>query len=167
MTFFDKSIEHLTNLVEHEEFKKYVKKFNSHDRFILLGNGGSNAVAAHIAQDFLSKHKIALAVTDTAMLSCFANDFEYKNVFSKFLSHYASFETFVIIISSSGNSENILEAIQFCEENKISYGILTGFDSNNKARSKDKTYCCFDYHVDSHDYGVVECVHQIFLHGIR
>ena len=42
--------------------------------------------------------------------------------------------------------------------------IITGFDHDNQMRSKYSTYAELDMHVDSHSYGVVECVHQVFLH---
>jgi hypothetical protein len=47
----------------------------------------------------------------------------------------------------------------------IPYGILTGFSFTNKARSiADNSL--WDYHIDSKDYGIVECIHQIFLHSV-
>jgi D-sedoheptulose 7-phosphate isomerase len=166
MNFFENIILHLNELKDDIEFKKYQNVFNTHDNFIFLGNGGSNAISSHITEDFLLHKKTALSFSDTAMMSCFSNDFKYENIFSKYLSHYATNKTFIVLISSSGNSLNIINAIDYCENNILSYGILTGFDYNNLARIKHKKYCLFDYHVNSHNYGVVECVHQIFLHGL-
>jgi D-sedoheptulose 7-phosphate isomerase len=59
----------------------------------------------------------------------------------------------------------MLRAQEWCEENKVSYGVLTGFKSDNSLRIKS-TSSLFNYYIDSSDYGVVECVHQIFLHGV-
>jgi len=72
------------------------------------------------------------------------------------------------LISSSGESENILKVIKYCEANDYPYGILTGFAKSNSARVLGRLgrNAKFDYHVNSKDYGVVECVHQIFLHGV-
>jgi len=71
----------------------------------------------------------------------------------------------VIIISSGGESKNMLKAKQWCEKNKISYGILTGFKLDNSLRINSSN-ALWNYYIDSNDYGVVECVHQIFLHSI-
>ena len=70
-----------------------------------------------------------------------------------------------VLISSGGESKNILNCINFCEKNFIPYGILTGFNPENKARAIAKN-ALWDYHINSSSYGIVECVHQIFLHAV-
>ena len=52
-----------------------------------------------------------------------------------------------------------------CEENKVDYGVLSGFKKNNSLRTRAKN-ALWNYYINSTDYGVVECVHQIFLHGV-
>ena len=99
------------------------------------------------------------------MLTCFINDFGMSNAYVKFLNFYADKKTLVILISSGGESKNIVNSVRFLEKKKISYGVLTGFKKNNKVRTLSKK-ALFNYHVDSKNYGVVECTHQIFLHGI-
>ena len=61
---------------------------------------------------------------------------------------------------------NVINCAQFCRKEKISFGILTGFSADNDLRSHFSTDAKFDYHVNSDDYGVVECLHQVFLHGV-
>ena len=51
------------------------------------------------------------------------------------------------------------------ELNKVDYGILTGFSPDNTIRTR-ATNALWNYYIASEDYGVVECVHQIFLHGV-
>ena len=99
------------------------------------------------------------------MLTCFINDFGMENAYRKFLEYYSTPETLCILISSGGESKNIVNCIKHCENNAIPYGILTGFNITNKARSISNS-ALWDYHIDSKDYGIVECVHQIFLHGV-
>ena len=72
----------------------------------------------------------------------------------------------VVLISSSGNSQNIIKCLEYCFKNKIEYVLLTGFDKNNDCRRQFKEAAALEYWVDSKDYGVVECTHQIFLHLI-
>ena len=74
-------------------------------------------------------------------------------------------DTLVILISSGGESKNIINCSKFCENKNLKYGILTGFNPKNKLRKISKN-AIWDYHINSSDYGIVECVHQIFLHGV-
>ena len=68
-------------------------------------------------------------------------------------------------MSSGGESPNMLNCLNWCEYNKTEYGVLTGFKSDNMIR-KIAINALWNYHIDSDSYGVVECVHQIFLHGV-
>ena len=149
-----------------EQFSKFKDAFNKYNNIIILGNGGSNSVASHISQDYVKFHnKNSLVFSDPSMLTCFINDFGMENAYRKFLEYYSTPETLCILISSGGESKNMLRAQEWCEENKVSYGVLTGFKSDNSLRTKS-TSSLFNYYIDSSDYGVVECVHQIFLHGV-
>ena len=149
-----------------DEFEKFYRAFDTHERIIVLGNGGSNSVASHISQDYMKFHRKKVSIlSDPSMLTMLTNDFEYEYAYQKFLEYYVEKDTLVIIISSSGESKNMLRAQEWCEENKVSYGVLTGFKSDNSLKKKS-THGLFNYYIDSSDYGVVECVHQIFLHGV-
>ena len=148
------------------EFQKYQVEFDRHGRIIILGNGGSNSVASHISQDYMKFHgKKVCVFSDPSMLTMLSNDFGYEHAYTEFLRYHVEDDTLVVLISSSGESLNILNCMEHCEKNDIDYGVLTGFNLHNslRRRSKDSK---FNYHVDSESYGVVECVHQIFLHGV-
>ena len=93
------------------------------------------------------------------------NDFGYDKAYQKFLEYYVEEDTLVIIMSSGGESKNMLNAQNWCEKNRVSYGVLSGFSPENSLR-KNATKALWNYHINSTDYGVVECVHQIFLHGV-
>lgn len=159
------NLEHLSE--SNYEYIKFINEFNNHEKIIIIGNGGSNAIASHISQDYVKKkNKKSLAFTDASMLTCYINDYGVEDAYAKFISNYADKDTLVILISSSGNSKNILNSAKYCLDNNIDYGILTGFDKKNKLKEVYSSSCKFDYYVDSCDYGVVECLHQIFLHGV-
>jgi len=148
------------------EFEKFYRSFHSHKRIIILGNGGSNSVASHISQDYMKFHKKKVSIlSDPSMLTMLTNDFGYENAYQKFLEYYVEKDTLVIIMSSGGESVNMLNAQQWCEENKVDYGVLSGFKKNNSLRTRAKN-ALWNYYINSTDYGVVECVHQIFLHGV-
>jgi D-sedoheptulose 7-phosphate isomerase len=166
MNPFSNYIEALQDAHIEEQFAKFKDSFGKHNNIIILGNGGSNSVASHISQDYVKFHnKNSLVFSDPSMLTCFINDFGMENAYRKFLECYATSETLCILISSGGESKNIINCIKYCESNTTPYGILTGFNSTNKARSIANN-ALWDYHINSKDYGIVECVHQIFLHGV-
>ena len=149
-----------------EQFSNFKNAWGKYKKIIILGNGGSNSVASHISQDYVKFHqKKSLVFSDSSMLTCFINDFGMENAFTKFLEFYADNETLCILISSGGESINILNCIKLCESKGIPYGLLTGFNENNSAR-KISSNALWDYHIKSKNYGIVECVHQIFLHGV-
>lgn len=140
---------------------------NQASNVLLIGNGGSNAIASHISVDYIKfLNKQSIAFSDPAMLTAFMNDEGVQNAYSEFISKMSNKDTLVILISSSGNSQNIFNAAKFCVENNIKFVILTGFSKDNSVRSYFKDSAQLEYWVDSNSYGVVECVHQIFLHAI-
>ena len=166
MNPFDEYIETLKSAHIEVEFFKFQKAFYTHNRIIILGNGGSNSVASHISQDYMKFHNKKVSIlSDPSMITMLTNDFGYNWAYQKFLEYYVEIDTLVIIMSSGGESENMINCVNWCEENKVSYGVLTGFSENNTIRKNAKN-SLWNYHINSDSYGVVECVHQIFLHGV-
>lgn len=93
--------------------------FNSGGKLLFIGNGGSAADAQHLATEFVVRYKeeraplAAIALTtDTSLLTAHANDFSYDTVFSRQVAALARPEDILIGISTSGNSANIIDAIQ-------------------------------------------------------
>lgn len=163
---FNEYIEALRAISINEEFYNFKKAWESFSKIIILGNGGSNAVASHISQDYIKFHnKKSLVFSDPSMLTCFINDFGMEKAFQKFLEFHADKDTLIILISSGGESKNIINCSKYCEDMKLNYGILTGFKSGNTLRKISKN-AIWDYYINSCNYGIVECVHQIFLHGV-
>ena len=159
-------IETLQSAHMEDEFQKYQQAFKDHQRIIILGNGGSSSVASHISQDYMKfEGKKVSILSDPSMITMLSNDFGYENAYQKFLEYYVEDDTLVVIISSSGESINMINCMNYCENHGISYGVLTGFHPHNTLQSNAQ-YAKWNYHVDSESYGVVECVHQIFLHGV-
>lgn len=165
MIFFKECIGAIENLQNDEQYINFIEEYRNHKKIIVIGNGGSNAAAAHIAQDFTKRGgKQGLTFSDPSMLTCFMNDYGVDEAYKKYLESFSDNETFVILISSSGNSKNILNCVEYCSENKITYGVLTAFKPNNPVRTRAHD-AAFSYYIDTTSYGVAECVHQIFLHG--
>ncbi len=163
---FNEYIETLQCAHMESEFQKYQEAFNNHKRIIILGNGGSNSVASHISQDYMKFHKKKVSIlSDPSMITMLTNDFGYEFAYQKFLEYYVEDDTLVVIISSGGESPNMLKCVDWCEDKKVPYGVLTGFKSDNTIRG-EASNALWNYHIASESYGVVECVHQIFLHGV-
>ena len=166
MNPFSEYVNTLQSAHMEEEFDKFDKAFKNHNRIIILGNGGSNSVASHISQDYMKFHKKKVSIlSDPSMITMLTNDFGYEFAYQKFLEYYVEKNTLVIIISSGGESPNMLKCVDWCEDNKISYGVLTGFKNDNTIRTVAEN-ALWNYHIDSSSYGVFEFVHQIFLHGV-
>ena len=166
MNPFTPYIETLQSAHMEDEFQKYQQAFRDHQRIIILGNGGSSSVASHISQDYMKfEGKKVSILSDPSMITMLSNDFGYENAYQKFLEYYVEDNTLVVVISSSGESTNMINCMDYCEEHGISYGVLTGFHPHNTLR-RNAQYAKWNYHVDSDSYGVVERVHQIFLHGV-
>ena len=166
MNPFKEYIDTLKSAHMEEQFLRFQSAFKCHKRIIILGNGGSSSVASHISQDYMKFHKKKVSIlSDPSMITMLANDFGYKKAYQKFLEYYVEDDTLVVIMSSGGESKNMINCIKWCEQEFIPYGILTGFDMDNTIRKMAKN-ALWNYHIASKDYGVVECVHQISLHGV-
>jgi D-sedoheptulose 7-phosphate isomerase len=153
------------NNIKYENLEKLKDIILSKDKIIILGNGGSNAISSHIAQDYTKAlGKKGLAFSDASRLTCYMNDYGIERAYCKFIEHFAEPDTLVILISSSGNSDNIVNSAEYCVD-KHDMIILSGFDKNNKLNSySDKSLLSF--WVDSKEYGVVESIHEIILHSL-
>lgn len=156
----------LFNMPENE-IESLRELINETNQVILIGNGGSNAIASHIAVDYVKfLNTRSLSFTDSSMLTAYMNDYGVEESYKQYIVDMHENGGIVILISSSGNSANIYNAAEYCKENDIGFVLLTGFNEDNPIRKDFKDYAAVEYWVDSKSYGVVECVHQIFLHAI-
>lgn len=131
------------------------------------GNGGSAAIVNHLVCDFGKGVR-----TDTALrprvrslsagpeiLTAIGNDVGYADTFALQLDAFARPGDLLITVSSSGDSENIVRAVQWAKDHDMSTLALTGFAGGRSAKLAD-----VNLHVTSENYGVVEDLHQTLLH---
>ena len=138
MNPFTPYIETLQSAHMEDEFKKYQQAFRDHQRIIILGNGGSSSVASHISQDYMKfEGKKVSILSDPSMITMLSNDFGYDNAYQKFLEYYVEEDTLVVIMSSGGESQNMINCLNWCEKEEVSYGVLTGFNPENKIRKAE------------------------------
>lgn len=161
------SLKFALSRITDEEVDKFQSIIERYNKIIILGNGGSNAIAQHIAQDYTKVlHKKALCFADASRLTCYINDYSMDQAYAHFLDDFADKETLVILISSSGESRNILESAFYCKDEGIPMIILSGFKKDNVLRRQYSKYAELSLWVDSETYGVVELTHEAFLHSV-
>jgi len=150
-----------------DDIDKLLNLVYSSELIILLGNGGSNSICSHLAQDYTKMlGRRSISFSDPSRLTCYINDFGAGKAYRQFVKDFADKNSLVILISSSGNSQNIINCAEYCSKNHLNFITLSGFNKNNKLRTKYKNLSLLDIWVESEDYGVVECAHQAFLHTI-
>src|ERR1700752_90968 len=100
-------------------------------------SSASAAPPSHMATDYSKNGDVrAMALNDSAMLTCVGNDLGYDRVFAKQIELYARPDDLVIAISSSGRSANILNAVQAARAAKCPVVTLSGFTADNPLRSQ-------------------------------
>ncbi|OGW47717.1 MAG: phosphoheptose isomerase [Nitrospirae bacterium GWC2_57_9] len=121
--------------------------FREGRKLLLFGNGGSSTDASHIAAEFVNRFLMerpplpAIALnTDAAVLTSISNDYDYSQVFSKQLSALGHEGDVVIGISTSGNSPNIIKALEVAKKNGMKTVILTGGTGGKLAGMADYTF---------------------------
>ena len=132
-------------------------------KVIVVGNGGSAAMASHLSIDFTKASGIrAISFNESSLLTCFSNDYGYENWVTEALKAYGDSGDMVILISSSGKSQNILNGASQAKKMEMKLITLSGFSSDNPLRK------CGDinFWVDSNIYNIVEMVHHIWLVSI-
>jgi len=139
----ERSIEAKKRLLENpdlqQEFSKAVDlvldSYQAGGRLYIAGNGGSAADAQHLAAEFvcrLSKDRASLPAealtTDSSILTAIGNDYGYDVVFSRQIEGKLTEHDVFLGITTSGNSPNIVKALQACREMKIPSIVFTGND---------------------------------------
>jgi D-sedoheptulose 7-phosphate isomerase len=133
------------------------------NKLMFIGNGGSAAIASHMATDFTKNGNLrSVAFNDGAALTCLGNDLGYENVFAKQIEMHARQGDMLIAISSSGRSANILKAVAAARTTGCAVLTLSGFQSDNPLRRLGDV----NMWVNSSEYGFVEIAHLALIHAV-
>ena len=131
------------------------------------GNGGSAAIANHLVCDHcklvrtdteLQSRNVSLSTT-VEIITAIGNDISYDEIFAYQLRCLAKPGDTLITISSSGDSENIIRAMQWAKDNDIPVISMTGFTGGRSAQLAD-----INLHVHADNYGIIEDTHQSLMH---
>ena len=126
----------------------------------IVGNGGSAAMASHVAVDLTKVAGVrAITFNEADLLTCFANDYGYAHWVEKALEFYADKGDLAILISSSGESLNIVNGAKKAKEMKLRLLTLSGFSSENPLRLLGDV----NLWANSAAYNIVEMTHHIWL----
>ena len=110
------------------------KSIRNNGKVISCGNGGSHCDAMHFAEELTGRYRenrpayAAIAISDPSHLSCVSNDFGYDFVFSRFLEALGQKGDCLLGISTSGNSKNIINAVETARKKEMTSIVLTGKD---------------------------------------
>lgn len=168
MTIFFKEyfklISEKTHNVSSSDLEKFanlvIESIKKDGKIIIAGNGGSAAIASHASIDFTKAAKIrAINFNESSLITCLANDYGYEHWVEKAIEFYANQNDLVILISSSGQSKNIINAALKTKDMGIPLITLSGFAKNNKLKGIGD----INLWVDSSQYNIVETVHQTWI----
>jgi D-sedoheptulose 7-phosphate isomerase len=130
-------------------------------KVLVIGNGGSAAIASHMSVDLTKSAKIrAINFNEADLLTCFSNDFGYEHAYAKAIEYYGDEDDVLIAISSSGKSANILNAVKKARETNFKCIItFSGMSPENPLYQHGD----INFWVDSKAYNIIENTHQIWM----
>ena len=145
-------------IIEMKEMLLEIK--NNGKKVIIAGNGGSAAMASHVAVDFTKQGGIrTVNFNDADLITCFSNDYGYEHWVAKAVEFYGDEGVMVILISSSGSSTNMINAAQTAKKLGLTVITFTGFAPDNLLKQEGE----LNLWLDSRAYNIVENTHQIWL----
>ena len=137
-----------------------LKRQQNGKKAIVVGNGGSAAMASHVSVDLTKQASIrSINFNEADLITCFANDYGYENWVTKAIEFYGDEGDVVILISSSGKSNNMIHAAAQANKMGIHVITLTGFKQDNPLKKLGE----LNFWLDSRAYNIIENTHQIWL----
>lgn len=132
-------------------------------KVLVVGNGGSAAIASHLQTDLCHSLKIrGLVFNEPPLLTALANDNGYENAFQRLVDLWADPQDVLVAISSSGRSPNILNACAAARSRGVWILTLSGFGADNPLRSRGDA----NLYVAHSSYGPVESAHAVLVHEL-
>tara|TARA_B100000941_G_scaffold287903_1_gene263882 strand:- start:906 stop:1496 length:591 start_codon:yes stop_codon:yes gene_type:complete len=166
----DKTIE--TNLSDIEKATEMLINMLENDgKLLSCGNGGSSGDAQHISSEFINRFEIerkempAISLnSDTATLTSIANDYDYKYIFAKQINALGKKNDILMAFTTSGNSSNIIEAINSAKLKGMRLILISGNDGGKAISLLDKTDCSII--VPSDRTSRIQEMHLITIHAV-
>lgn len=163
----NKFLEDEKNIQDIENAAKLIaSSFKKGGKVLSCGNGGSHCDAMHFAEELTGRYRDdrpgypGIAISDPSHISCVSNDFGYDYVFSRYLEAVGNKGDVLFCLSTSGNSKNILIAIEAAKKKGISVVALTGKDGGKMAG-------CADVEVRVPHFGYADRIQEIHIKVIH
>lgn len=147
--------------------KQLVHTFQNGNKVLICGNGGSNCDALHFAEEFTGKFRHerrplpAISLSDSSHITCVGNDYGFDYIFSRGVEAYGKSGDLFIGISTSGNSENIIKAIEKAKAMDMKTCVLLGKDGG-----KLKGICDYEFIIPGKTSDRIQEIHMMILHII-
>ena len=165
----------LENFIKEEEKRKETEKvakvlaevFNNGNKVVICGNGGSNCDALHFAEEFTGRFRgdrralPAIAISESSHITCVGNDYGFDYVFSRGVEAYGKSGDMFIGISTSGNSGNVIKAVEAAKKIGMKTCVLLGKDGG-----KLKGMCDYEFIIPGKTSDRVQEIHMMILHII-
>lgn len=169
----------LSNVLKYEHFielenltKTIEKKIKLKKNIFVCGNGGSASVSNHFLCDFnkgikLSSNKklfprVMSLVNSIDLITAISNDLNYNEIFSSQIENHANSGDALIIISCSGSSKNIINAVKYAKKRKLDVIAFVGFGNNKFIKKSSRHYL----NLKTKNYGLTEDIFQAMMHMI-
>ena len=160
----------LENFIKEEEKRKETEKvakalaevFNNGNKVLICGNGGSNCDALHFAEEFTGRFRgdrkalPAIAISESSHITCVGNDYGFDYVFSRGVEAYGKSGDMFIGISTSGNSGNVIKAVEAAKKIGMKTCVLLGKDGG-----KLKGMCDYEFIIPGKTSDRVQEIHMM------
>ena len=149
----------IEKLIQVRDLLLEVNKNNK--KILIFGNGGSASIASHFSVDLTKNAKIkCLNFNEAGLITCFANDYGFEHWAEKAIGFYGNEGDLLIVISSSGKSQNMINAVKAARNGNFhSVVTLSGFSEDNPLQKMGD----INLWVNNKSYNFVENIHQIWL----
>jgi D-sedoheptulose 7-phosphate isomerase len=141
--------------------------FENGNKALICGNGGSNCDALHFAEEFTGRFRgdrralPAISLSDSSHITCVGNDYGFDYIFSRGVEAYGKEGDFFIGISTSGNSANVIKAVEAAKKLGLKTCLLLGKDGG-----KLKGMCDYEFIIPGETSDRIQEIHMMILHII-
>lgn len=145
--------------------EQFATAFRSGKKLLICGNGGSACDAMHFAEEFTGRYRKdrralpVISLTDASHITCVGNDFGFNEIFARGVQAYGNQGDWLIAISTSGNSQNILRAVEVAKAQNMSTLALLGKDGGQL-----KHQCDAEFIIPAATSDRIQEVHMTILH---
>lgn len=165
----------LENFIKEEEERRATEKvakeladvFTKGNKVLICGNGGSNCDALHFAEEFTGRFRgdrkalPAIAISDSSHITCVGNDYGFDYIFSRGVEAYGKEGDMFFGISTSGNSPNVIKAVEAAKKLGMKTCVLLGKDGG-----KLKGMCDYEFIIPGKTSDRIQEIHMMILHII-